>query len=262
MIPSGEFPLIGGTANAGEVVRVDDTVRRPTQPGSQAVHALLRHLEEVGFDGAPRYLGQDDRGREVLSYIDGVVATAPPPAWALTDNALTEVAGLLRRYHEATQTFDPSRFSWSTTVPSPYRGRLVSHNDPNLDNVVFRDGHAAALIDFDLASPGSALWDAALAARLWVPLRAPQDINDERQGLTTDRLRLFADAYELTAADRARLVEAALCTHDWCYAIVRRGAQGGKPGYVAYWAAAQERAERGRDWLALSAPTLTRALVR
>ena len=41
------------------VTRVGDTVRRGTGPWTPAVHALLRHLEGVGFDGAPMVLGID-----------------------------------------------------------------------------------------------------------------------------------------------------------------------------------------------------------
>jgi hypothetical protein len=37
------------------------------------VQALLSHLHAVGFDGAPRPLGIDERGREVLSFIPGTV---------------------------------------------------------------------------------------------------------------------------------------------------------------------------------------------
>jgi hypothetical protein len=35
------------------------------------VHALLRHLEDVGFDDAPRALGFDNQGREMLTYLPG-----------------------------------------------------------------------------------------------------------------------------------------------------------------------------------------------
>ena len=52
-------------------MRVGDTVRRATGPWTPAVHALLRHLESVGFDAAPRVLGVDERGREVLTYLEG-----------------------------------------------------------------------------------------------------------------------------------------------------------------------------------------------
>ena len=53
------------------VVRIGDTVRRTPSEATPAVHDLLRHLEAKGFDGAPRALGFDEHGREVLSFIDG-----------------------------------------------------------------------------------------------------------------------------------------------------------------------------------------------
>jgi len=88
---SVEVPLLGGTANRGRVHRVGNTVRRPLRPTSSATHALLRHLEDVGFDGAPRVLGIDDAGREVLSYVPGQAITAPAPPWSLTAYALRSV---------------------------------------------------------------------------------------------------------------------------------------------------------------------------
>lgn len=237
-------------------------MRRPQTAGSPGAHALLRHLERVGFDGAPRYLGQDEQGREVLSYIDGEAATVPYPDWALSDVALASVARLLRRYHQAVQSFDPTPYSWTTVVPAAYRTGLVSHNDPNLDNIVFRGGRAVALIDFDLASPGSALWDVAIAARLWVPLRDPADVPDERAARLPERLRILADAYGLKRVDRTLLATAAHATHRWCYDIVQAGAERGQPGYVDYWISlGQERDKRGEDWFASHAEFLKRALL-
>ncbi len=48
-----ELPLVGGRQTPG-VVRVWDTVRRPTGPHSPFVHDLLRYLEAVGFEGLHR----------------------------------------------------------------------------------------------------------------------------------------------------------------------------------------------------------------
>ena len=257
-----EVELAGGTANRGLVLRVGDTVRRPQPTAADGVHALLEHLERVGFEAAPRYLGQDENGRDVLSYIHGEVPTAPHPAWALTDDALVSVAGLLRRYHSAVLSFDHTRYEWPTTVPSPYRGPVVTHNDPNLDNVVFRDGRAVAFIDFDLASPGSPLWDAALAARLWVPLRDPLDVPEDLASKACHRLRLFADAYGLAGTERARMAEAILATHTWCYDIIRAGAEQGRAGYQHYWTpSAQAHDARGRRWLENNLDRLTVALL-
>ena len=256
-----EIPLHGGTANRGLVVRVGDTVRRPTRPTSPATHALLRHLAAVGFPGAPRFLGTDGEGREVLSYVEGRAITPPYPAWALTDTALASVAGLLRRYHEAVAGFDPRPYGWPPSPPAEFGGGLVLHNDPNLDNVVFRGARAVALIDFDLASPGARVWDVAAAARLWAPLRLDADVADARRGRVLRRFRLFADAYGLTPAERGRLVEAVIANHDWLYDVVRDGAENGHAGFADYWlSGARDRAARTRSWYARGADRLRAAL--
>src|ERR687894_794302 len=105
-----EEKLTGGFFS--EVVRVGDTVRRSTGPWTPAVHALLKHLEEVGFEGAPRVLGFDEQGREVLTYIPGEVPHRAEPALE-TDRALEEAARLLRRYHDAVADFAlPPGINW------------------------------------------------------------------------------------------------------------------------------------------------------
>src|SRR5688500_12857670 len=145
-----EVLLHGGITNAGLVSRVGDTVRRPWRPTSAATWALLEHLERAGFDGAPRFLGVDDRGREMLSFMPGEAAIEPFGDWVFTDAALVSVAELLRRYHEAAASFDPAGHEWPDFVPPPFREGLICHNDPNLDNVIFSGGVAVGLIDFDL----------------------------------------------------------------------------------------------------------------
>ena len=182
--------------------RVGDTVRRPVRAGSPSTWALLDHLERVGFDGAPRFLGVDDHGREILSFIPGEAAIEPYQHWALTDEALVSVAELLRRYHDAVASFDAAGRSWPDFVPAEFRDGLISHNDPNLDNIIFSGGVAVGLIDFDLASPGSAVWDVTCAARLWTPLRDERDAPGELRGRSLDRFRLFIDTYGLARRDR------------------------------------------------------------
>ena len=77
-------PLSGGTANRGLVIRVGDTVQRPTAPCWPATHALLAHLSAVGVDGAPRVLAVNVT-TEVLTYIHGKAAVPSLPADTLTD---------------------------------------------------------------------------------------------------------------------------------------------------------------------------------
>lgn len=256
-----EILLPGGTTNAGLVSRVGDTVRRPQRATSPATTALLGHLERVGFEGAPRYLGIDERGREVLSYIPGEAAILPYPSWAASDEALVSVAELLRRYHRAVASFDPAGHDWPDPVPAAFQQGLISHNDPNLDNVIFDGGRAVALIDFDLAGPGSVAWDLACAARLWVPLRERRDSPRETRRRLIARLAMFADAYGATAEERAGMVEAFVPCHDWCYSVVRRAVESGHEAFGLYWrTGGGPRAERTRRWLATHGAELSAGL--
>jgi hypothetical protein len=261
--PGQEVELTGGTANQGLVVRVGDTVRRPWRPTTPATHALLRHLDEVGFDGAPRLLGVDDQGREVLSYVPGAAVAPPYPAWALSRAALVSVARLLHRYHAAVESFDGAAHTWQLPVPPQFTTGLVSHNDPNLDNVVFRDGVAVALIDFDLAGPGSRVWDVAAAARLWAPLRPDDDIGDARRGHSLQRLRWFVDAYGLADQDRELVADAVQVNHTWCYDNVRHHADAGHEGFSAFWrGGGADLAVRVQDWFAGHHEEVRRALLQ
>jgi hypothetical protein len=244
-----EVVLPGGLTNAGRVSRVGDTVRRP--PSSAATWALLEHLERVGFDGAPRFLGVDDRGREMLSFLPGQAAIEPVEDWAWTHEALVSVAELLRRFHDATASFDPAGHAWPDFVPAQFRDGVVCHNDPNLDNVIFSGGVAVGLIDFDLAGPGSPVWDVACAARLWAPLRDERDVPEALHGRTLERLRLFVDAYGLAREEREHVVDAVVHTHDRCYRVVRAAVEGGHEPFARMWReGGRERAERTRTWIA------------
>jgi hypothetical protein len=94
-----EQALHGGRLTVG-IVRVGDTVRRPRHARSEFVHTVLRHLDAAGFDGAPRLLGIDERGREVLTYISGETIDSTPAR--LCDARLVSAARLIRRFHDAT----------------------------------------------------------------------------------------------------------------------------------------------------------------
>jgi hypothetical protein len=241
------IPLPGATANRGLVVRVGDTVLRPAAPCWRATHALLAHLAAAGFDGAPRALAVN-AGTETLTYMEGQAAVLPMPAELLTDAALVSVAELLRRYHRAAASFDPAGYRWPRPIPARFRTGLVSHNDVHPANLVFRDGRAVALIDFDLAGPGSAVWDVVAAARSWAPLFDEQDIADSRQGRALERFRIFLDACELTRAERRGVAEAVVANHDWTYAIVTEAAAAGHQGFADHWNQVAGSAARARRW--------------
>ncbi|HEX3805189.1 MAG TPA: phosphotransferase [Gaiellaceae bacterium] len=184
-----EIPLEGGDMNV--VVRVGDTVRRPPEP--EHVVDLLRWYESVGFDGAPRYLGVDEHGREILSYVEGEPAFAPVP-WS--DEVVANIGRLLRRAHDAQSGF----------APAPL---VIGHCDLFWTNVIFRDGQPAALIDWELARPVTRALEVALAATYWAGVRIDEQLVEwgiplERRG---EQLRLLCDAYGLSAAERSTLLD-------------------------------------------------------
>ena len=216
-----EQRLEGG--NAGGAVLVDGTVRRATGPWTPAVHALLRHLADVGFTGVPRVLGVDGQDREVLSFVAGdtVGDQRPWPAWVHSDAALHDVGVWLRTYHEAVADFVPppdARWRIGSHVWRP--GDVVGHNDAAPYNAVWRPEADASprlvgFIDWDFASPCPPVWDLAFTASAWVPLHARSVASAEGFGdfdRRPERLRVLLDAYgwsgpvgELLDAVRARL---------------------------------------------------------
>jgi hypothetical protein len=178
----------------------------------------------------------------------GQAAVPPLTEEILTDVALVSVADLVRRYHLAVASFDPSGYSWPRPIPSRFRTGLVSHNDVHPANLVFRGGRAVALIDFDWAGPGSAVWDFAAAARYWAPLQPDRDITDDRQGRKLERFRIFLDASGLSRAGRRQVAEALVANHDWTYAIVTEAAAAGHEGFADHWRTVEEPAARARRW--------------
>src|SRR5579859_5623069 len=116
-----EIPLPGGDVTDG-IVRVGDTVRRPQGPHSPLVHAVLQHLERQGFDGAPRFLGIDEKGREVLSFVEGEVAGRPAPAWLADEARLVSLARLVRRLDDAMAGFAPSSAMLEAVAPPDIPG--------------------------------------------------------------------------------------------------------------------------------------------
>jgi Ser/Thr protein kinase RdoA (MazF antagonist) len=261
--PVTEVDLPKGDVTEG-VVRVADTVRRPHQPQSGAVAAYLHHLERVGFDGSPRFLGRDRAGRDVLTFVDGSVAGDPPEAWASDDDLLRSVAVLLRRLHEASAGYGhaggfaaPAGSIWSRDLlkldaPPVYpEPELISHNDVTPQNVVVRENRAVGFIDFDLAGPTTRLADAYNTAMHWVPLRPPGDIWPTWPAIDQmARLRLFVDAYGLSADDRAALPDLGVERARTSFVRMRAAAQQRGGGWARMWAdGVGDAILRREEWL-------------
>jgi hypothetical protein len=173
-----EHELSGGAQTAG-VVRVGATVRRPLHARSGYVHKVLRHLERVGFDGAPRFLGIDGQGREMLTYFTGDVLVRSPVR--LSDARIVSAGRLVRRFHDATA---------GTVLAGDQE--IVAHNDLGPHNIVFAGDQAVGIIDWDEAvAPGQRLADFAHAVWCCADVCEPE-IEVAEQARKT---RLMCDAY-------------------------------------------------------------------
>ncbi|WP_406454552.1 phosphotransferase [Streptomyces sp. NBC_00876] len=258
--------LAGGMANAGAVFRRGAWVERPAPHHARALHAHLLALKESGFDAAPTPVGLTADGRERLTFVPGDVALPPYPSWVLTATALRSVGVLLRRLHETAAGIGAGPdVEWPQDLADPEGGTMVCHNDVCPDNVVFRDGRAAALIDFDLAAPGRPLWDVAMAARYWVPMLDPESAAAiYPAGLDAPaRLRILADGYGLSPQERGELPGVIELATEICRAFVARRVADGDPVYVRVLAerGGWQRWDRMRAWLAAHRETFTVALL-
>jgi Ser/Thr protein kinase RdoA (MazF antagonist) len=242
-----EIPLRGGDVTGG-VVRVGDTVRRPVGRSTPAVHALLRHLETARFDGAPRLVGVDEHGREVITYIPGVAGLS---AEAVTGEALCALAELLRRFHDATRGFPLTPDAWVRGSNDDAPPEVLGHCDVTPDNVIMREGRPVALIDFDMARPTTRLFDVVTTLRHWAPIADPVDRHEVQHGLDAGaRMRLFCDAYGLPARERRRVIALARLRFGRSYAAMRERARAEGGAWARLWEdGAGDRIRRAAAWL-------------
>jgi hypothetical protein len=184
-------------------------------------HRLLDFFAERGWAGAPQFLGTDELGREVLSYLDGHVAwEAEQPPDVRSERSLTRIAGLVREFHDLT--------AGSTLAGD---AEVVCHNDLSPKNTVYRDLgaglHPVAFIDWDLAAPGRRVHDVAFMCWQYLDLGPGiTEVSDAISGI-----RMLCDAYRL--AERGDLVETILWWQDRCWRGIQASAAAGTPSGLA-----------------------------
>lgn len=204
---------------SGTTVRVGATARRPATGRTAFVQRLLGHLVATGAAWAPRPLGIDDEGREVITWIDGKVATSG------ADVDLQAMARVVRELHDL-----------STVLAGG--AECVVHDDLQPRNVIVHGGEPVGLIDWEQARPGTRVED--VAGLCWsftepLPGRAP--------GQIVAVWRRIIDAYG--PIDRSALLSTMTDRMERCAEDIASGAAAGSDRHVALHA-------RG-DHLAISA---------
>lgn len=201
--------------------REPSPLQRPAGPWTDGVALVLDQLAERLPGVAPVHQGRSGPGTEAVTFLPGLVPHRPYPPEVRSDAALVSVGRLLRRVHDALGGVDVpgcQRLPGAPAAPA----ETVCHGDVGPWNTVYRDGEAVGLIDWDLAAPGPARWDLALAAWHHVPLYDDGDaarFGWDRPPRRAHRLRLLCDAYghPLDAA----LLDDVARWHDVNEAVVR-----------------------------------------
>ena len=177
-----EERLTGGRVTA-DAVRRGDEVHRTRSANAVFVRRVLQLLEREGAEFAPRYLGEDELGREVFTFMPGL---APDNIGCFSDEQCVAAMRLIRRLHALTAGMDGC---------AP--GQVVCHNDLSPCNFTFVDGMPVSIIDWDAAAIGAPECDVGYALWMWLNIGSPEQDASE----VARRFQLMLAAYGASGPD-------------------------------------------------------------
>lgn len=147
-------------------VRFGSTVVKDATDAAETLHHLLCHVRDRGVDWVPVSISVEN-GKHTFEFIAGEVPKQLPD-WIWNRLILGGIAQKLRFWHDATTSFPMEGAQWNLPCSEPVE--VICHNDVAPYNTVFQHGEIVGLIDFDVCSPGSRIWDLCYAAYRFVPL--------------------------------------------------------------------------------------------
>jgi len=252
-----------GSGTRSDAVLRDGVVHKTARVWTPAVFALLRHLEAVGFAGAPRVVGDG------YGFVPG--ESPHPRAWS--DDWRFTPLKRLRGLHDAAAGFAPPAGAvWKPNWLRDLGGddMVFEHCDTGPWNIHGQRGRADAFIDWEFAGPVDRLWE--LAETVWLNAQLFDDDIAEAQGLPdaaarARQARAIVDGYGLARAARDELVDrlSDVAVHGARHEAVAEGvtidstAAVAENGYPVLWAVAWRA--RSASWIARNRRLIRRAVV-
>jgi len=216
--------ILGGTMN--HVVKTGDTVRRKVK-GHPLLHSYLQFLEKAGMVGTPRFLGIDEQGREILSYVLGETAESGlgfDHPCLHSDQAICDMAQFMRKLHDVSADFLPTAIKGGWINPQQFEEmyETICHGDAAIWNFALINERISGMFDFDQACPGTRAWDLTLTLFSAVLTSYYDYEPSKHKENTRRRIRLFFEAYGMKCptdiitqtADRLQI---------WCNEADERG---------------------------------------
>lgn len=190
------YKLEGGNMNKPTLK--SNYIYKELNKSTPTIHHFLVHMKSKGLNWLPISAIDLNMKKHVLSYIDGEVPH-DMPSWIWNEDILKEVALMMMHWHEASLNFYDNEPIWYMENNEVHE--VICHNDFAPYNCVFDNAHLVGVIDFDVCSPGSRIWDLAYAAYRFIPLLpvgsveefsevSPFDISEMKK-----RVNILLDSY-------------------------------------------------------------------
>ena len=189
-----------------------------------------------------------------------------------SEGRLASVARLVRYYDDAALQLGLP--DWSTALlrddppgtPPSIAGepQFIGHVDITPENVVFRDGSAFALIDFDLARPATRAEEVVNMLLWWAPWAPVEDREYAVAGVDPfHRAGVIVDAYGLGSAERDHLVPLSRNLADRSWHLMKHRAETLGGGWRRMWdEGVGDRILRRQHWLAENEQSLVDSVTR
>jgi len=192
--------LTDGGSTRNRTVKIGDIVHKTAAAQHPMVREYLLYLEEKEMPGVPRFLGVDEQGRDMFSYLPGKTMGPDYPhdhPCLHSDQCVVDTARFMRKLHDVSVGFLPRAIEagWKNPHFPNETPEIICHADAAIWNFVYVNDRIAGLFDFEQAHPGTRYWELASTVPM-MSFPVPYNYNPNlHAGKAKRQVKLFFDEY-------------------------------------------------------------------